>query len=1145
MPSFMFSYGSRHSPSHLRLLLCGAAAWAITGSAWALTPTMPVQGSADLSISGAGNLNAKILSGGAVTGSTIAYTSTGSTANVTLAAPRTLVDWTTFNVGVGNTLNFNFVGAGDLVLNRVPTGTAIAINGTINGKSGGVTAGNIWFLSDSGVFINGTVSAAGVLATNTLGVADLNLLTDPTANLKLEMRAAAGALIDVEGAAAATGAQLDSAGDIVLTGNSIGTSNIDLEATGTINQTTGTLATGLLEGASTGGAALSGANLIETLGSFANTASGNVSLVNAETLTLGSATVNNGPGNLTLTTTSGDIIATGGSILRGVNVTVRAAGAATVDEAYVVQDLDIQGGTNAGLGATATSYSTVGRDVTVTASNGAATMRGAVQAGDDITINASGDVIGSNAALTTTGQGQDVTSNGSNISVTSSGGIQTLNLAQADVAGTNASGNVTLQASGAVSLMGGRADHGDLNITGNSLSLRLGLAGHNVNLIASIGGATVGGAMAGNDVLVTAAGGAVNVAQGLSGGRDVIVSGTGATLAQDGAVAGRDVKVATTSGDASLRVGLAGRDVVATGSNAVAVVNGAEAGRDIIITASNGAATVTGAYQAGDDIKVSATGGDVAGLNAALTTTGHGQDVGGDGSNILARSTQGNAMIAVAQADVAGVNASGSVTVTATNIATLNSGRADFGGVIVTGAAATLGDGLSGHDIVVSASRGDATVIGTAVAQNDVTVSAPNGAVTVNQLEVARDASIAGATTTLGANNTTLGTSAVSNVGRDLTVTSSNGAANVNGYVAAGDKINISATGGDAVLIAGLTTTGMGPDVAGTGANIIVKSTTGAVQFNGFGFNENNPDFNARGSYAEADVTGANAAGSVSVNAVTNADANNASAPHGNLTVAGSGVSVLEGIVGHDIALQGSTGTARGGYLNAGNNIRVTSTNNAVGVVTAAIAGQDLILDSGGGEAVLQTGTAGRDLTITAMTHVQITAGATAGRDLTVNAGTDAVLLPSAENQMTGYDDVATVGRDLGITAGTSISLGAGDTSTVATVGRDATLTASNGGILVGQISAGDKITLAGSGGEINAFELDATGKGQDLANSGANVVVRAITGAATVDISNADVTGANPNGGSITIRAHQTATLHNSSAPHGTVTVTGNLAAP
>ena len=101
---------------------------------------------------------------------------TGSTqVGVDLNAPRTIIDWSSFNLGAGETAQFRFDQRNWVVLNRVASGP-ININGTVTGYQAAnlsaplptVTSGNVWFYSPQGVaFGNGArVDVGGMLATS-------------------------------------------------------------------------------------------------------------------------------------------------------------------------------------------------------------------------------------------------------------------------------------------------------------------------------------------------------------------------------------------------------------------------------------------------------------------------------------------------------------------------------------------------------------------------------------------------------------------------------------------------------------------------------------------------------------------------------------------------------------------------------------------------------------------------------------------------------------------------------------------------------------------------------------------------------------------------------------------------------------------
>ena len=99
------------------------------------------------------------------------YTGLGtSNLQVNLNQPRTIIDWSTYNIGSGETTSYMF-GANNnnwIVLNRVNAGSA-TINGTLQGCLADCShfGGNIWIYASDGVVIgNGAVvNTGGFLAT--------------------------------------------------------------------------------------------------------------------------------------------------------------------------------------------------------------------------------------------------------------------------------------------------------------------------------------------------------------------------------------------------------------------------------------------------------------------------------------------------------------------------------------------------------------------------------------------------------------------------------------------------------------------------------------------------------------------------------------------------------------------------------------------------------------------------------------------------------------------------------------------------------------------------------------------------------------------------------------------------------------------
>jgi filamentous hemagglutinin family protein len=94
-------------------------------------------------------------------------TSSGSVTDVKLNQSRTLIDWNSFQIGKGETVNFRFDNGSDVVLNRV-LGQAV-VDGALNGLVGAKTGGNVWLYGGQGVVFgpNARVNVGSLLATTT------------------------------------------------------------------------------------------------------------------------------------------------------------------------------------------------------------------------------------------------------------------------------------------------------------------------------------------------------------------------------------------------------------------------------------------------------------------------------------------------------------------------------------------------------------------------------------------------------------------------------------------------------------------------------------------------------------------------------------------------------------------------------------------------------------------------------------------------------------------------------------------------------------------------------------------------------------------------------------------------------------------
>src|SRR5690606_6951604 len=95
----------------------------------------------------------------------------GTTMTVTLDAPRTIINWDSFDVGAGYTFQVNGLSASDILLNRVLGGTGSNIDGLVQSNA------NVWIFNPSGIAVGATGRFdVGGLMLSTSGVADADFL---------------------------------------------------------------------------------------------------------------------------------------------------------------------------------------------------------------------------------------------------------------------------------------------------------------------------------------------------------------------------------------------------------------------------------------------------------------------------------------------------------------------------------------------------------------------------------------------------------------------------------------------------------------------------------------------------------------------------------------------------------------------------------------------------------------------------------------------------------------------------------------------------------------------------------------------------------------------------------------------------------
>ncbi|HTW36570.1 MAG TPA: filamentous hemagglutinin N-terminal domain-containing protein, partial [Rhizomicrobium sp.] len=354
------------------------------------------------------------------------YTGLGtSNLQVNLNQPRTIIDWSTYNIGQGQTTSYIF-GANNnnwIVLNRVNSGSA-TINGTLQGCLADCTTfgGNIWIYAADGVVIgnNAVVNTGGFLAT-----------TSPLSMTDSAFATGTGNSFSFGSANAGTSVQVLSGAQITSSGGTLAfiAPQVSTQSGSTITAPNGS------------GSVLYGAATSYTL-QFAPDADNDFDLVTFDVPAAGSSggSTSTTPINIQGATKAGNVYV------------------AAVTQSSVANAMISIGGEH-----TATQASSVGGDIVLSAGGGiengqaaapsggaggqvSATVSGNLQASNQIALNTTGNLTVSGAvnANNATGAGGTVTATGANV----------------EVAGTaNISANGT---SGGTILIGGDV-HGGIN----------------------------------------------------------------------------------------------------------------------------------------------------------------------------------------------------------------------------------------------------------------------------------------------------------------------------------------------------------------------------------------------------------------------------------------------------------------------------------------------------------------------------------------------------------------------------------------------------------------------------------------------------------------------------------------------------------
>ena len=452
---------------------------------------------------------------------------------------------------------------GGIALN---TTGALSINNTVSAGTGDAV-----FVSGAGITVNGTLSSTSRAVA----------LTGTSVNLVAGSSVTAGTQFDAS--VGATAASVNGGGNIGLAGTlsapivrlgvaegiagsdglkstslvvagpfSVGANTLDLESTGAITQSGGTITAGTLTG--NGGSVVLGNTSITKLAGFATTA-GTFSLTDSHALTVTGSVVATG-GDASISTagalvvsggiSGGNVSLSGGSISQTAGVvtaTMATTGTVTLTTAMAGAGAIAQTGgviNGAVLTAPTTASSVllaqsngVGTVNTLQATgtlsfvaSGALTVAGPVMAGSGTL----GITAGARLTLTGTVSGPSVSLSGTNIT-------QTAGTVTATTAGT---GTVTLTTAGAVAQSGGGLVSGAV-LTGTAASMSLAQG----NLVGTLGSLSTTGALTFNDVQgLTVAG---PVSSGTGGGVGNLGITASGAMTLTGALSGPNIGLSAAS----------------------------------------------------------------------------------------------------------------------------------------------------------------------------------------------------------------------------------------------------------------------------------------------------------------------------------------------------------------------------------------------------------------------------------------------------------------------------------------------------------------------------------------------------------------------------------------------------------------------
>lgn len=814
---------------------------------------------------------------------------TSSLVDVTLHAPRTLIDWASYNVAAGQTVKYTFDARNWIVLNRILGSGTPTISGVVEGRVGGAYGGNIWFASRNGmIFGSGAkIDAGGILIST--AAPDLAGFLNP-ANLSFNF--AGSEVLDTSAIRMLAGSSINGHGGLVaLIGPSIvteaGSSVTGLSGSSVLYGATKGYQLHLAQGtpgdldlvdfiipdSSVGGlgpVALDLQNSTTANSVFVavvSRTSAASAVINLEGLVTAQAAAPDG-GDIILSGGGGIIGRTAGPTVGGVNTDLYLRTATASRDIQVQNTGQVFGqpwvrpasiptpspgsgtghessncGLDAGCGPGVTADSggalrtavdltqvsslTAGRNIRLV--NTKAVALGAAKAGGDLSTDSASlqaNTLTVGGSLTLKSESGDL-----DVGVLSlAGGGQFLSKGAVQIDSLNMSSGQKLDVQAATDI-GVGAGGGTGSATGGTIELT---AGHNVTV--DLSAATFDTVTAGASADLQAGSLNINTVKA----QQILAHGGSVTLGS--AISTGDVYVSA-SGAATVTTATAGDDIyVQAGSGAASLTSatltgaaadsvGASFGGNLD-TAGNG--RVLSVQSVGSDARVGLGIGSIAGATVVNVQAGQDAtvDVLGALTGILTVKATRDATLRVPTVDFDAVTAGRDLTVTATagGLSTTRALVATRNIDIGATGALQLGD--------ISASAGSITLSGSTVtagavtAAQDLTLKAPTGAVTLTSFTVGEDLTAQASSLSLGKQ--------LAPIGRDLSITTPGDFTTITN-LAAGRNVTVGATGAlqlaDISASNGSITLGGSAVTAGAvtaAQDLTLKAPSGAVKLTSF-----------------------------------------------------------------------------------------------------------------------------------------------------------------------------------------------------------------------------------------------------------------------------------------------------------------------